>query len=601
MEASSSQRVEPGATDRLAIALNLGTHPENVSGDHYACPMSDATSLYRRFRPGRFSELRGQDHIVRALQGEVASDKVHHAYLFSGPRGTGKTTTARILAKALNCEHPTQGDACNECASCVAITQGRSLDVIELDSASNNGVDAIRDLTANAWQTSPGHWKVYILDEVHQLSKSASAALLKTLEEPPSRVVFVLATTDPHKVIPTIRSRTQHLEFRLLNGETLNDLLEEVQKAAGLGVEDGTIAAAVRLGKGSARDALSALDQLVATGESSASEPVFEELFSSLVANEAGDAIRALARLQHDGWDPEQLAESFAAQVRQVFLLLVAADVASAVNDEATRLSAWGQQLGLAKTVRILETVGRSMREMKSAPDKIAMLEVAMVRLTRPDLDNDVAALAERLTKLERGVSAAPAPAPAPAPTLSKIGSNSATPATRPSAPVTAKAVAPAAVEQVAPPQEPTPTPAPASTSVTGANVTLDDIKSRFESKVMGTLPKGSQLFLKTTKVVAFAAGTLTLSLENSSFMQNTERVAPGLRKALEHEFKTNFQLNWVVGEGVAPVAQAPAPAPVAVEEDEELVFESEVVESVQIDNGAEHLITSIFPNATEV
>ncbi len=563
--------------------------------------MSDATSLYRRFRPGRFSELRGQDHIVRALQGAVASNKVHHAYLFSGPRGTGKTTTARILAKALNCENPNEGDACNECASCVAITQGRSLDVLELDSASNNGVDAIRDLTANAWQTSPGHWKVYILDEVHQLSKSASAALLKTLEEPPSRVVFVLATTDPHKVIPTIRSRTQHLEFRLLNGETLNDLLEEVQKAAGLGVEDGTIAAAVRLGKGSARDALSALDQLVATGESSASEPVFEELFSSLVANEAGDAIRALARLQHDGWDPEQLAESFAAQVRQVFLLLVAADVASAVNDEATRLSAWGQQLGLAKTVRILETVGRSMREMKSAPDKIAMLEVAMVRLTRPDLDNDVAALAERLTKLERGVSAAPAPAPAPAPTLSKIGSNSATPAMRPSAPVTAKAVAPAAVEQVAPPQEPTPTPAPASTSVTGANVTLDDIKSRFESKVMGTLPKGSQLFLKTTKVVAFAAGTLTLSLENSSFMQNTERVAPGLRKALEHEFKTNFQLNWVVGEGVAPVAQAPAPAPVAVEEDEELVFESEVVESVQIANGAEHLITSIFPNATEV
>ena len=604
MEASSSQRVEPGATDRLAIALNFGTRPENVSGDHYACPMSDATSLYRRFRPGRFSELRGQDHIVRALQGAVASDKVHHAYLFSGPRGTGKTTTARILAKALNCEHPTQGDACNECASCVAITQGRSLDVIELDSASNNGVDAIRDLTANAWQTTPGHWKVYILDEVHQLSKSASAALLKTLEEPPSRVVFVLATTDPHKVIATIRSRTQHLEFRLLNGETLNDLLDEVQKAAGLGVEDGTIAAAVRLGRGSARDALSALDQLVATGESSASEPVFDELFSALATNEAGEAIRALTKLQHDGWDPEQLAESFAGQVRQTFLLLVAPDVASAVNEEAARLSAWGKQLGLAKTVRILETVGRSMREMKSAPDKIAMLEVAMVRLTRPDLDNDVAALAERLTKLERGVSATPAPAPAPAPTLSKIGSTPAAPAApsaRPSAPVAAAPVAPAAVAQTTPVEELAPTPTPGPTRSTGANVTLEEIKSRFESKVMSTLPKGSQLFLKTTKVVAFAAGTLTLALENGSFMQNTERVAPGLRKALEHEFKTNFQLNWIVGEGSTPVVEAQAPAPVVVEEDEELIFESEVVESVEIDNGAEHLITSIFPNATEV
>ena len=599
MEASSSQRVESGATDRLAIALNFGTHPENVSGDHYACPMSDATSLYRRFRPGRFSELRGQDHIVRALQGAVSSGKVHHAYLFSGPRGTGKTTTARILAKALNCERPNEGDACNECASCVAITQGRSLDVIELDSASNNGVDAIRDLTANAWQTSPGHWKVYILDEVHQLSKSASAALLKTLEEPPSHVVFVLATTDPHKVIPTIRSRTQHLEFRLLNGETLNELLEEVQRAAGLGVEDGTIAAAVRLGKGSARDALSALDQLVATGEATGSDPVFEELFQALASSSPGDAIRALAKLQHDGWDPEQLAESFAAQIRQTFLLLVAPEVASAVNDEATRLSAWGQQLGLAKTVRILETVGRSMREMKSAPDKIAMLEVAMVRLTRPDLDNDVAALAERVAKLERGGVAAPAPIETPAPTLNKIGSTPAAPAPQPKPAPPSRPIGQAPVKESAP--EPESPIAETATKVTGAAVTLEDIQSRFESKVMTALPKGSQLFLRTTRLVAFAAGVLTISVDNASLLKNSELVAPGLRKALEHEFKTGFQLNWVVGDAPAPVVETPAPVQSAPEEDEEIIDESEVVASVEIDSGAEHLITSIFPNAKEI
>ncbi len=594
MEASSSQRVESGATDRLATALNFGTHPENVSGDHYACPMSDATSLYRRFRPGRFSELRGQDHIVRALQGAVSSGKVHHAYLFSGPRGTGKTTTARILAKALNCEQPIEGDACSECASCVAITQGRSLDVIELDSASNNGVDAIRDLTANAWQTTPGHWKVYILDEVHQLSKSASAALLKTLEEPPSRVVFVLATTDPHKVIPTIRSRTQHLEFRLLNGETLNNLLDEVQKAAGLGVEDGTIAAAVRLGRGSARDALSALDQLVATGESSANEPLFEGLFQALATNDAGEAIRALAKLQHDGWDPEQLAESFAAQVRQTFLLLVAPDVASAVNDEATRLSAWGQQLGLAKSVRILETVGRSMREMKSAPDKIAMLEVAMVRLTRPDLDNEVAALAERITKLERGATSAPAPVAPTPPTLNKIGSTTSAPVQRPVA-VTAP-VADLPKAEVAP----APAPAPSAQVPTSSTVSLEEVTSRFESKVVSALPKGSQLFLRSATLVSFADGILTLSLDNAALMQNTERVSPALRKALEHEFKMNFQLNWVVGDAPAPVVKAAAPAPSALDEDEE-VDESQVVASVEIENGAAHLITSIFPNAVEI
>ena len=173
-------------------------------------------SLYRRFRPGRFDEIRGQDHVVRALRSAVRDDRVSHAYLFSGPRGTGKTSSARILAKALNCEAPVEGEPCGVCTSCVEITQGSSLNVHELDAASNNGVDAMRDLVAHASLGTPGRWKVYIVDEVHMLSTAAANALLKTLEEPPSHVVFVLATTDPQKVPPTIRSRTQHLEFRLL-------------------------------------------------------------------------------------------------------------------------------------------------------------------------------------------------------------------------------------------------------------------------------------------------------------------------------------------------------------------------------------------------
>src|ERR1019366_4729677 len=253
------------------------------------------TSLYRRFRPGRFVELRGQDHVVRALQGAVRNERVVHAYLFSGPRGTGKTTTARILAKALNCESPVDGDACNACASCVAITRGASLDVTELDAASNNGVDDIREITAGAWHGTPGRWKIYIFDEVHQLSKPASAALLKTLEEPPPHVIFVLATTDPHKVLPTIRSRTQHLEFRLLAGDTLNNLLHDVQGAAGLAADDATIETAVRLGRGSARDALSALDQLLATGATDETQPDFDPLFRALIDADAVGAITTLA------------------------------------------------------------------------------------------------------------------------------------------------------------------------------------------------------------------------------------------------------------------------------------------------------------------
>src|SRR5580658_3313619 len=273
--------------------------------DTKATPASleGVTSLYRRFRPGRFAELRGQEHVIRALQGAVKNQRVSHAYLFSGPRGTGKTTTARILAKALNCENPLDGDACNVCASCVAITKGSSLDVTELNAASNNGVDDIRDITAGAWHGTPGSWKVYIFDEVHQLSKAASAALLKTLEEPPAHVVFVLATTDPHKVMPTIRSRTQHLEFRLYSGETLSSLLHDVKGAAGLGADDATIDAAVRLGRGSARDALSALDQLLATGSISETQPEFDGLFGALVNEDAVAALRSLAVLAREGWD----------------------------------------------------------------------------------------------------------------------------------------------------------------------------------------------------------------------------------------------------------------------------------------------------------
>src|SRR6056297_1669215 len=183
-------------------------------------------SLYRRYRPQRFGEIRGQAHVVRALRSAVRDDRVGHAYLFSGPRGTGKTSTARILAKALNCERLDGGEPCGECDSCRSIEAGSSYDLHELDAASNNGVEAVRDLISKASLGSPGRTKVYILDEVHMLSTAASNALLKTLEEPPEHVVFVLATTDPQKVLPTIRSRTQHFEVHLLPAADLESLVD---------------------------------------------------------------------------------------------------------------------------------------------------------------------------------------------------------------------------------------------------------------------------------------------------------------------------------------------------------------------------------------
>jgi len=546
--------------------------------------LDGVTSLYRRFRPNRFAELRGQDHVVRALQGAVKNDRVSHAYLFSGPRGTGKTTTARILAKALNCENPVDGDACDKCASCIAITRGSSLDVTELDAASNNGVDDIREITAGAWHGTPGRWKVYIFDEVHQLTKAAAAALLKTLEEPPSHVVFVLATTDPHKVLPTIRSRTQHLEFRLIGGDTLSSLLHDVEKAAGLKVDDSTIDAAVRLARGSARDALSALDQLIATGSVNDSQPAFEELFGALALNDAVAALKALAVLTREGWDPEQLAESFAAEVRQVFLLLAAPEVADVVDAERERLSAWGSQLGLARTVRILETLGKAMREMKSAPEKIVMLEIALVRLVKPELDSTVEALAERVEKLEYGVPRN-APVSAPAPLLRPIGSTTKAAPTK-AAPVVAPEPVVEKVEKVA---EEAP------------ELTLADVAERFTQRVIPRTARSAQLLLRDAQIVALDGYRLTVALPSEEMRANTEHIAQGLRSAMDHEFKTTFQIDWIVDANAAKAT--PAPEPVVTKKKVEVAPDEyePTGDAVVVNSVPGHLISEMFPGAEEI
>jgi DNA polymerase-3 subunit gamma/tau len=529
----------------------------------------------------------------------VKNDRVSHAYLFSGPRGTGKTTTARILAKALNCESPLDGDACAECPSCLAIARGSSLDVVELDAASNNGVDDIREIIAGAWHATPGRWKIYIFDEVHQLSKAASAALLKTLEEPPSHVVFVLATTDPHKVLPTIRSRTQHLDFRLLGADTLATLLSEVERAAGLGVDEATIEAAVRLGRGSARDALSALDQLVATGSLNESLPRFDALFDALVHDDAVAALRSLAVLSRGGWDPEQLVESFASEVRQVFLLLVAPDVADVVDNDRTRLSEWGERLGLARTVRVLESLGRALREMKSAPEKIVILEVLLVRLTKPELDNSYESLDERLTKLERsGVRAtARATEPAHAP-LRPIGSGVSSGA-RMSTPETST---PSASHDSAVEASTTAHSLGATTS--DDSLTLDEVRTRFSERVIPRTSRAAQLLLRSAHVESLDGLLLTIALASEEMRQNSELIAQGLKGALEHEFHKPLSVMWTVNPSLA-VTPAPAPVhrPLAQPALDDDVHDDHDVEGpvLVVDSVAEHLITEMFPGAEEI
>jgi DNA polymerase-3 subunit gamma/tau len=358
-------------------------------------------SLYRRYRPQRFSEVRGQDHVVLALRNAVRDGRVAHAYLFSGPRGTGKTSTARILAKALNCADPVDGEPCGTCDSCRDIARGASLDVHELDAASNNRVDDMRDLVSRASLASPGEWKVYIVDEVHMLSTAASNALLKTLEEPPARVVFVLATTDPQKVLPTIRSRTQHYEFHLLEPEVLSSLLEDIVSDAKLDLPAEGVSSAVRRGHGSARDAISALDQVAAAGVLDDDDRFVRQMVAAIAERDTELALRSVGEALTAGFDAARLASDLIEVLRGVFLSAVApgSHVAAAAGPPSGVPG-----LGPARTVRSLEVLGAAIVDMRESLDARTTLEVALVRLTHPEVDDTTATLLDRLERLERRV-----------------------------------------------------------------------------------------------------------------------------------------------------------------------------------------------------
>jgi len=424
-------------------------------------------SLYRRFRPQRFADVRGQDDLVGALRRAVAEDRVGQAYLFSGPRGTGKTTTARILAKALNCTELHDGEPCGTCPSCVAIAEGSSFDVFELDAASHNGVDAMRDLIERASQGTPGRRKVYILDEAHMLSKGAANALLKTLEEPPDHVVFVLATTDPQKLLPTIRSRTQHFEVHLLDTADLQALVDDVAGTAGLDVDDDTRRWAVRAGAGSARDTLSALERAAALGGIPDAVTEVDPLVDALAGGDTAEALQAVDRAVRAGRSPQDIGNEIIERLRQVFLATMGVPPHDLPDDVAAKVAEQATTLGARGTTHALEVLGDALVGLAAAPDPRVPLELAMMRITRPEGDSSPSALLSRIERLERALAAGQAPAgqtpaaqaaapPPPAP---------------PVAPPTAPAAAPPTTAQPQTPQTPeTPqAPAPEHESTTGA------------------------------------------------------------------------------------------------------------------------------------
>ena len=512
-------------------------------------------SLYRRYRPRRFDELKGQDHVVRALRNSVINNREGQAYLFSGPRGTGKTSTARILAKVLNCEKLKDGEPCGKCASCASIDVGSSYDVLELDAASNSGVDNMRDLIERAALGNPGRHRVFILDEVHMLSKSAEAALLKTLEEPPEHVVFVLATTDPQKVSETIRSRTQHLQFHLLPTQELKDHVNWVVADAKLVVSAEAIDRVVQLGAGSVRDTLSALELVVASGGEVDEQISLDEFIESFIDHDPGRALAAVGAAVQFGADPRALTEDIVRHLRDVFLSLMAPELVQLPKERAEIVSDQARRIGAGSVVRAIEVLGEVLIEIRHAPDARLLLEVSLVKLTRQSASTDVAALMSRIERLEAAASANRDPTgPITRPVIvdpntgrAKLGGRATPLVVVQNQPSPVQSVAKVVPITTGSTTGSTASSAP-SQNVSGAVLSDDEIKRRWPDVVASQKPMVRALY-SAVNIVDCKDGLITLSAPSDVHITKSSEHTEALLASLKTIAGRQVKLNFVVAE----------------------------------------------------
>ncbi len=542
-------------------------------------------ALYRRYRPATFAEIVGQEHVTDALRQALTSGRVHHAYLFSGPRGCGKTSSARILARSLNCERGPTPEPCGTCDQCVAITAGTSLDVVEIDAASHGGVDDARDLRERAF-FSPvsARFKIYIVDEAHMVSSAGFNALLKVVEEPPEFLKFVFATTEPQAVIGTINSRTHHYPFRLIPAKAMSAHLNAICAAEGITIDPRAVPLVVRAGGGSARDALSVLDQLIAgAGPDGVTYPLaaallgvtdaalLDEVVDAIAARDGAAVFDTVNRVVEAGHDPRRFASDLLDRLRDLIVLQRAPDAAErelvdVPPDELPRLQQQAARFGPAELSRAADLVYAGLTEMRGTTSPKLVLELICARVLLPGAAADEAAQLARLDRLERRLAIAGAPEAA-APVAAAVAP-----------PVAAPVAAPEPVaepEPATPPAEPTPA---AEVAAAGGQLDAAGVRRVWEQVLdaVGRRSRSLRALLANAQVTAVTGGEVTVSFSTAPLARLFDKGdnPTALREALAEVLGVDWTVRAVAdgapvpsdepasgGAHAAPAPPRPAPA----------------------------------------